>query len=196
MRNKLLPFIMVLVLALALMSFGAVFAQDATPTLINNGENVEILNTLEDITADSSVYFGQPVTVEGVIEELVNVRTFVLGEGAALDDDKVLVINNTGQEFGLNITRDQRVRVTGTIYPSRSSGGFDQIGANSGTNPMMTDDAMMTTPMVDAMADATLTPMMSSGMIDWANFPLRDEFNDYTLLLLSSVDEIIYIQEQ
>lgn len=205
MRNKLLP--MLLVIGIALFSFGAVAAQDATP--VPEGANVEILNTLEDVTANATSYYGQQVTVEGFIQELVNVRIFVLGENAALDDDKVLVINNTGQEFDLRVTRDQQVRVTGTIYPSYDEGGFDQFGVVRATEEVPAEgdgvDVMPTEEMMDDAMMATETPMddmsddmadMSEGMSDWSSLMLREEFNNYTILVLDSVDAITYIQVQ
>lgn len=182
-------FSLLLVLAIGLFSFGAVAAQDATATPETG--NVEVITTLEDLTANSDNYVGQSVTVEGVIEELINVRTFVLGEGAALDDDKVLVINNSGREFDLNITKDQQLRLEATVYPSIDNGGLDQIvGMNPMTETMepaamvtetpmdetmMTEEAMVTEmPMDEAMmteeaTDTTVmppTPLMDESMSD------------------------------
>lgn len=224
MRNKMLP--MMLVFVIALLSFSAVAAQDATATPTPGGENVEVLNTLEDITADSASYYGQQVTVEGVVEEFLNTRVFVLGEGATLDDDKVLVINTSNNELPLNISRDQHVRLTGTIYPAIQDGGIDQISSGAPTTamtatpdtmaetvmpmevtPMATED-MMTTPMatddmsmMETPTDATsmMNDMtnMSENALDWTTMVLPDGYADYTILVLSSLDNTVtFIQQQ
>lgn len=233
-------FSLLLVLVIGLLSFGAVAAQDATATPA--GDNVEVITTLEDLTANSDSYVGQEVTLEGVIEELLNVRTFVLGEGAALDNDQVLVINNTGQEFDLNVTRDQQVRLTGTVYPSIENGGVGQFAnmnnANQVTEPLEPADTITETPMVgddaamteepmdntmlteeaidDAMmteeamqsTDLTPTPMidttspdmgMNDGHVytgDFTTMVLPEEFNNFTIIVLTSLDTITYIEVQ
>jgi hypothetical protein len=121
---------------------GAVFAQDAaTPTAPVEGEmpaeplapvEGEVIEgpTLESVTADPGAVYGQEVTLEGVLAEFVNVRTFVLSEGAALDDDKVLVINNTPIEFDPSLVTGERVQITGIVMPSYNEGGFDQVISN------------------------------------------------------------------
>lgn len=223
MTQKSLSFVLGLVMAL--LSFSVVAAQDATmtPTL---GSNVEVRTTLEDLTANSANYLGQQVTLEGVIEELVNVRTFVLGEGAALDDDRVLVINNSGREFDLMIRRDQQVRLLGTVYGSINQGSLTQIGATlmntaepdamMTTEPdialntaepgvMMTTEPGMTTTMeatLEAMP-STPVPTLNAGVsvngmnqVDFSQMLLPDEYNDYTIVVLDSLDTITYIQVQ
>lgn len=79
-----------------------------------------------DITGDSATYYGQTVTVEGNVDELVNIRSFLLGEGG-LTNPQLLVLNNSGQEFNIGLTAGARVTVTGVVYPSYSEGGWDQI---------------------------------------------------------------------
>jgi hypothetical protein len=129
-------------LAAMLILGGAVFAQDAaTPTAPVEGEmpaeplapvEGEVIEgpTLESVTADPGAVYGQEVTLEGVLAEFVNVRTFVLSEGAALDDDKVLVINNTPIEFDPSLVTGERVQITGIVMPSYNEGGFDQVISN------------------------------------------------------------------
>ena len=114
----------------ALLAFASVaLAQDATATPMPEGAEgipVEGIN-LESITADAASYYGQQVTIEGVVEEILNVRAFILGEAAELDNDQILVINTTGEDFDLRLTSGARVIITGTIYPSREEGGFEQL---------------------------------------------------------------------
>jgi hypothetical protein len=117
-------------LASMLILGGAALAQDAaTPAVPAEGEVIEGL-TLESITADPGAVYGQEVTLEGVLTEFINVRTFVLSEGAALDDDKVLVINSTPIEFDPTLVTGERVRITGVVMPSYNEGGFEQVIAN------------------------------------------------------------------
>jgi len=134
--------LLVIGLAGMLVLGGAVLAQDApTPTAPVEGEvpaegvvpaEGEVIEgpTLESVTADPGAVYGQEVTLEGVLAEFVNVRTFVLSEGAALDDDKVLVINNTPIEFDPTLVTGERVRITGVVMPSYNEGGFEQVITN------------------------------------------------------------------
>lgn len=121
--KRYLIIVLLILLALPL----TITAQEATEIAPVEGVPAEGEPTLESVTADPASYYGQEVTFEGVVAELVNIRSFLLGEGAAIDDDQVLVLNHTGQEFNIGLTRDARVRVTGTIYPAFDQGGWDQI---------------------------------------------------------------------
>src|SRR5690606_35816341 len=142
-------------------------------------------------------------TFEGVVTEMVNIRAFVLGEGAALDDDQVLVLNNSGQEFSIELTRDARVQVTGTIYPAWDQGGWDQVmmlpmgGMNDLQTGTTTDDQ---SGEMEATEEATEEPMAepvsSNGAmsgITLASFPmavLETCFPSNTLLVIDSLDDI------
>ena len=152
---------------------GAALAQDApTPTAPVEGEvpvepvvpaEGEVIEgpTLETVTADPGAVYGQEVTLEGVLTEFVNVRTFVLSEGAALDDDKVLVINNTPIEFDPTLVTGERVRITGIVMPSYNEGGFDQVISNfmslivPAQNPVEQPPVVDATPADSVPADAT-----------------------------------------
>lgn len=202
----------------------AVIAQDATPTLPPEEQPVEELPpvegipeevvpleevepNLEIVTADPASFYGQEVTFEGVVTELVNIRAFVLGEGAALDDDQVLVLNNSGQEFSIELTRDARVQVTGTIYPAWDQGGWDQVmmlpmgGMNDLQTGTTTDDQ---SGEMEATEEATeepmAEPMSSNGAmsgITLASFPmsvLETRFPSHTLLVFDSPDDIAILE--
>lgn len=178
--------------------------------------------TLESVTADPGSYYGMEVTFEGVVVELVNIRSFVLGEGAAIDDDQVLVLNNSGQEFNIGLTRDARVRVTGTIYPAFDQGGWDQLSQEfsaGGTGMAGTTDttgAMTATEEAamgdmgmeatdEAMAQPTPVPAGNNmggttgmGGVTLADYPLvvlQDRFPSYTLLVINSVDNISFVED-
>lgn len=104
--TRLIPFIILLLL----LPFAA-SAQDFDPDLTGG----EIQASIQEVVDNPADFMGQPVTIEGVVGEIVNVRGFTLIEDAAIAADGVLVINNTGQSWDLNLTRDSRVLVTGTV---------------------------------------------------------------------------------
>ena len=128
-----------LVVALGIMVLtvgAAVVAQDRSNGHIYEGYTGEVLTfndpdpmevesmvategTLEAVTADSANWYGQVVTLEGEIGDFVNARIFSLGEGATLDNDQVLVVNNSSHAFPPEVIQEARVRVTGRIHPSR-----------------------------------------------------------------------------
>ncbi|MEO8396586.1 MAG: hypothetical protein ABI700_26570 [Chloroflexota bacterium] len=211
MRHKSLALFLVLIVGL--LSFGVVAAQDATATPVS-GENVAVEYALNDVIGNKDQYYGQEITTEGTIEDLVNVRAFVLGEGATVGDGQLLVINNSDATFDLAIKNNQRVRLTGTLYPSFNDGGWDQLaGANTvnGTALMATQDMMMATPMATEMMMATpmatemmmATPMatemmgsMVKGAVDLSQMYIPDNLRDHTILVLNSLDTITYIQTQ
>lgn len=133
--------LLVLFLSLvALLSMGAIAMAQETDDTADGA-------TLETVTGDSASFFGQEVTLEGEVIEFLNPRIFVLGEGAALDDDKVLVINNTNRELNLSLITGERARLTGTIVPSFNEGGIGQVINNGihldGMSPENTGESTM-----------------------------------------------------
>lgn len=88
------------------------------PFSIGAQPNQGVATTLEDLTMDPDAYMGQTVTLEGYVSEFLNATSFVLGEGATIDDDQVLVINTTGESLPANVFRDDYVMVTGIVHPS------------------------------------------------------------------------------
>lgn len=134
---------------------GVSLAQEATP--VTPGE----ATTLDAVTGDSAAYYGQQVTLDGWLVEFVNANTFILGEGDPLLDSQVLVINNSGRPFSMDIVTGERVQVTGIVVPSFEEGGFDQVINNfrnaimPGQNPVDTQPPMETTPMDETAVDVT-----------------------------------------
>jgi len=115
--------------------------------------------TISDITGDSAAYYGQTVTVDGVITELLNVRAFVISD-QNLIDNQLLVINNTGREFDLRVTAGQRVIVTGIVHPHAAEGGLSQIVTSlPGPDTGMTTD---TTTTGEAQPEATVEPVVEA----------------------------------
>ncbi|MBZ0303829.1 MAG: hypothetical protein K8J31_29075 [Anaerolineae bacterium] len=114
--------------------------------------------TLETVTADTASFVGTTVTLQGTVAEFVNARTFVLAEGAAVDDDQVLVINTGSDEFDLHLSAGQRVQVTGTVSFSLDEGGFDEV-ATAGIVMMdhnaTNDDSTMMQPTATMLAEMT-----------------------------------------
>lgn len=176
---------------------GAVLAQDATPTIPMEGEvpaEGEMVEgaTLGDVTADSAAYYGQQVTLEGILEEYVNARTFVLGEGAVLFDSKVLVINNSAQEFDPSLVTGERVRITGIVVPSYDEGGFNQVIGNfngvSRPLPGTTDPAAPVQPA--APADPNAQPVLPAGTFDYTPLTnaIAERYAHFTILEVTSME--------
>ncbi|MAU09100.1 MAG: hypothetical protein CL607_04705 [Anaerolineaceae bacterium] len=97
----------ILVMAVMVMAFVGVVAAQEDEGL-----------TLETITGTDE-YYGQTVTLEGHVREFISPRIFVLSEGAALDDDAVLVVN-LSSNIDTNIYKGAQASVSGTVQPSLS----------------------------------------------------------------------------
>lgn len=213
----------------AALSFGVVSAQEAT---VAPAENVQF--TIADIVANKDQYFGHELMTEGVITDLINIRAFVLSDGNGIGSNELLVINNTDREFDLAIKNDQRIRLSGTLYPSFNDGGWDQFvgmntvnGSSTGTTDatMMptTEDMSMLTPTPEMMATGdmletttpdlmatedmsmpTLVPdTMTTGTddmthmgVDLSQMYIPENLRDHTILVLSSLDTITYIETE
>lgn len=127
--------------------------------------------TISDITGDSAAYYGQTVTVDGVITELLNVRAFVISDQNIIDN-QLLVVNNTGREFDLRVTAGQRVIVTGIVHPHAAEGGLSQIvsalpGPDTGmttgtTNTGAAQPEATVDPAMEVTAEATVDPAMEA----------------------------------
>lgn len=173
---------------------------DATPavdaTAVDSTVVDPALPDLETVTADPAAYIGQTITLEGVVQDLINVRAFVLGEGAALDNDQVLVINASGEEFDLRLTDGARFSLTGTVYASFADGGFTQVVAENvtmmGMNMTATPGAMATE---DAMMEATAeTSMMMDRTINLADMIIPDALFGFTIINLTDINNLQFIE--
>ncbi|MFQ3566979.1 MAG: hypothetical protein SNJ59_08250 [Aggregatilineales bacterium] len=157
--------------------------------------------TISDVTANSEAYYGQRLTLDGNVDELVNIRMFIIGEAGLLGANQLLVINNTGQEFPFGLTRDVTVRVTGTIFPHYTDGGFDQVWSMVNTEPMMRQDpAVSETPMADPAMQPQHGEMMGRAFwqADDYGFAARvveARFGNFTILYLDSMDAITILEE-
>ena len=188
--------IAVLAFALVTILSSAVVAQEVTPEAPVTDTDGNVISTdidLEGLTADPAMYVGQTVRLEGVIANLINVRTFILGEGAALDDDQILVINSSGEEFDIRVTEGGRFVVTGMVYSSFSDGGLTQIIAHLAESGDLGETSMATPG--DAMA--TVDPMMGAMLprsTSLAEMVLPDTVFDYTILEVTSADDFQFVQ--
>ncbi|MCU0466050.1 MAG: hypothetical protein MUF38_15960 [Anaerolineae bacterium] len=195
---------MVLTMVLALLGLTAVsVAQDPTPP----PADVQPAQTITDIIGAPENYYGTTVSFEGLVTELVNVKAFVVDDEAFLGTNQVLVINNTGRELPVWITRDARVRVTGIVHPRTSEGGLDALIANSEMNMNMGAPMEVTAePNVEGATDVTpVAP--DTTMVD----PMTSEFGnviqplsygvvperllDWTIIELVAVEDIMLTEE-
>ena len=71
---------------------------------------------LRRVIEDPVTHEGETVTVEGVIDERVGDHSFILREDSFLGDERVLVVDGTGEGLGYIHLDDARVRVSGTVY--------------------------------------------------------------------------------
>ncbi len=101
----------------------ATVAADATAEVIDEVTDpmAASVTSLEELTSGTEQFVGQRVSFEGVIESLANVKILVVGEGAVIDNDQVLVVNRTNEEFDLSFSEGARVYVTGIFQPSIQS---------------------------------------------------------------------------
>lgn len=182
--------IVLLLLALVLGVFGAM-AQDATPTVdpaMIPAETTEADMTgdmhmdgnidLGELTGNTDAYYGQTVTVEGTVDDLLNVRAFVLGGSGLLSNPQVLVINNSGEEFDVRLTEGARFRVTGVVYPSFADGGLTQVVANMNTAEQ---------PMAEATAEAGPNMDYTTNL---ASMIVPDNLFNHTILVISQIQDV------
>jgi hypothetical protein len=168
---------------------------------------------LETLTADPSLFVGQVVTLEGVVENLVNMRAFVLGEGVVLDNDQILVVNASGQELDIRVTDGARFRITGRVYNSFADGGLTQLVANIATTGelMSTEEApmidMTVTPTAEmAMPDATdeagnvieggggLQPIVIPYTTSLADMVVPDALFGFTIVEITRIDDVVFLE--
>jgi hypothetical protein len=107
-------------------------AEEVTPEATEEGETGPgTIVTLEELTGvDEDEFYGETVTLEGVVMDVVNVYSFILGEDVALDDDQVLVINTSGELLPADLVPDAQATVTGVVANHVSEGGYDEVVAN------------------------------------------------------------------
>ncbi len=182
-------------------------------------ENADALTPLSQISGNPDEFYGQTVTVEGTIADLLNAQTFELTGEGLFGGGRALVMNETNSTFDPDLTDGRNVRVTGEVTrmvrverePQQNNGEVED------TETATNDDAAMTpSPEGEAMDDATETPETDSlgepnvspvespalrvdGERSAAQAELFDAFplqtyDDITVISIASVDEIIFIE--
>lgn len=153
--RKVSVFVLAIVSALVL-SLTAL-AQDPTPLPAEPIEATIGEVSISDIVGNTDEYVGRTVTLEGNIIELVNVKTFVLDDGALLATNQVIVLNNTGYEYPLWVSADRRARVTGIVHPRTNDGGLNALVSRI-EGGVTTMEPIMVTPTAEPMDEVEATP--------------------------------------
>lgn len=152
--------------------------------------NLSTETTLEELTTVSDEYYGRVVTVEGEIGEFVNARAFALGESATLDNDLILVVNNSNQTFPPEIMAEARVRVTGRVQPSRiavTQGAQTDFGALF----TLEDDTVESEN--EGMADTSSNGQERHDMVEFAqNGYFAAGFDNYTILEILNIETVVF----
>lgn len=157
--------------------------------------------TLEELTENPGDYHGETVIMEGFVMEYVNVNSFVLHENATLDDDQILVINNSGSTFPADLFSGSPVIVTGVIHPSLQFSNQQENDENAEATPVppeATAEASTSTP------EATSTPqttddieldMTSSGITRYLSGGFPDAYDSLTVIEITDIDDLDRAEE-
>lgn len=74
-------------------------------------------HAFRDVIEQPDAYYGETVTVDGVVGEILSDSLFVLEEDGILGTDRILVMDATGDQLELIRIEGARVRLTGTLQP-------------------------------------------------------------------------------
>ena len=69
---------------------------------------------LEEVSEDPELYYGREIALEGEVDEIRNEYAFTLEEKEFISDDKLLIINATGEPIP---EEDETIVVTGVVRP-------------------------------------------------------------------------------
>jgi hypothetical protein len=148
-------------------------------------------SSIQEVTDVSDEFYGELVTLEGEIGEFVNSYSFALGEGAEIDNDLVLVINNATKPYAPEIITEARVQVTGRVHPS-------QVAINEGA---MTDFGSLFTDEYwgDLEADLDEDDMLRIEREDMVNYaygdaPFPPGFDNYTIIEVLNSSNVQFIE--
>ncbi|GAB5491571.1 MAG: hypothetical protein Phog2KO_17860 [Phototrophicaceae bacterium] len=139
--------------------------------------------TLEELAGNSEEYFGQRVTIQGAVETFINAKTFILGEEALFDNDRLIAFNMTNETFDLRLSTGNDVIVTGVILPSFSirEDGVDETAFWQS----------MTEIEVADMVDFQVNPLdyyYSAG--------LEDQYDVFTVLVIEDVQNVSILEDE
>ena len=77
-------------------------------------ESMVLSPDIEDVVEEPDTYYLQEIALEGEVDEIRSDYTFTLKEDQLIDDDRLLMINATGEPIP---TEDEKVVVTGVVRP-------------------------------------------------------------------------------
>jgi len=152
---------------------------------------------LESVTSDSESYWGSVVTLEGEVGEFVNSYVFALGESAAIDNDLVLVINNSSEPFDPRIMNEAFVTVTGRVYPSieavndGASWDFDNLFMEDMDGDEMEDEETEDSDMEEDMmsnVDHSRIDLLSFHYDGW----FAEGYENYTIIEVLNADNVTF----
>lgn len=156
--------------------------------------------TLEMVTANSDEYYDTQVTLDGQIVVFLSSQIFVLGEETAIDDDRVLVVNNSGEDLPPLLIAGLNARVTGIVLPS-----YSEIleAAEEGEVDLTLDETLEEQP--EEQEQGEDTPLFSEEelnvmgeLMETDDFTeivyagwLPEEYDVYTIIVLEDVELLL-----
>lgn len=189
--------VFVLILTLSLVTAVSFAQEDSESDMADMEEGTFV--TLEELTANSLDYYGMQVTIEGVVGELVNAKAFSVGEDVTIDNDLVLVVSNQAEAFGVWLVNEERVRVTGVVFPSRQAveaGAQTNFGEAVNELVDTTNDIFTGRDVLNEETDPRQydnVPVMVEYVYDGY---LPEGFNNYTIIVVDDLDNILQIAEE
>jgi len=124
------------------------------------------------------------VIMEGFIETFLSVDAFILGENVSIDNDQVLVINNTGRSLPRDLFTGANIVITGVVRPS-----YDDVASGSMTVDVMPMDVAMQTEL--ALLNEANMGATSYGMYYTGLFP--SDYFGYTIIELTDVTTLAFL---
>lgn len=77
-------------------------------------ETMVLSPDIEDVAEEPDSYYLQEIALEGEVDEVMSDYTFTLKEDQLIDDDRLLMINATGEPLP---SEDEKIVVTGVVRP-------------------------------------------------------------------------------
>lgn len=160
---------------------------------VDRGDAALTETSLEELTARTDEFYGRQVSFEGVIESLANVKILIVGEGAIIDNDQVLVVNRTDQEFDLAFGEGARIYVTGMVQPSIQE---QEDGVFTVTD--VTPSALTPQPDTNAVIEATQEAQVGItgepfSLQSLLNESQLDQYRHFTIVEVTSLDDLMLV---
>lgn len=129
--------------------------------------------TIEEVTGDHETYYGTVVTLDGYVAEFISSNIFVLDEEATLDNDKVLVVNNSSYTLPPEIMKDAHLNITGLVHPSMAETA-DGVVDNAPSLFVMGDVDMDSDVDTDMDVDTDTSNVEATATVDNVNTTSED----------------------